>query len=423
MGGALLSGALACQSPSMSEEDQRALEARVAASVAASLASQSAAPISGPSAPVSAAPSRAPQSAAPMAPVSAAANPPGPSWTPPKALSLEHAADRVFSVRTPDGEDWLLGADGDALWLVHFDAQGAPQLRWRVQGEGVAQRVALGDLGEGVRLYVAWGLGRGHLQAPLKLQAHDVQTGEAELLWRTQGARNECAHLSIADVNGDGRPDLAFAYYADKYHVRTHHILSQGQAEEGPQTRMASSRFYADLDGDGRVDEIVGRVYGDALGQAGDLTVYLHRAQGPLAVAVPTHNGVRALTVAQLAGDARPTLYFADGWVSDYGKRAQARVQRARWNGRDFDVQLLSEQPDEFTFFELTPADLRGDGEVSLVAQGSRRVSILRAQGENRLKAEPWVPLDAVLNTALVRTASGPQLAVPGRAVRLYPLP
>lgn len=359
-------------------------------------ASAASAATSGPAAAVASGAIKAPASTAPSAPATAAGLQPG-------QVGPLPPSDRVFALSL-DGQprDHLLGTDGDALWAVEPTARGEGKLLWRVTGPGVVQKVVVGDLGKGRRLFVARGVGRGFLRAPLVLQSLDPLTGQAEELWRFAGERAECAHLSLDDVDGDGETELAFAYYASKYMVRTRHLDRDGQPLLGPEVRMATSRAYGDLNGDGKLDEAVGRVYGDAKGDPGDLKVDL--GQGP--VKVPTEDGVRAVMVAKLAGDAGPTLYFADGWVADYGKSAKAQLKRARWDGKGFAVEPLVRSPSEFTFFHLETAAL-GDAGTVVVAQGNKQVSAILPGPKAPWALKPLAQLEPVLNTALGRTGPG----------------
>lgn len=401
---------------------------KVAASVAASLAPAAGAPRSpqvaasvsaaAPSAPAArltptTAPASAPAAAAPEA-----------AWQP-GAVGPWPASDRTFAVApTPGAPDVVLGADGDALWLARATADGRAERGWRVTGSGVVQRAVAGDFGRGHRIYAARGVGRGHLQAPLVLEEIDPATGAATELWRHAGERNECAHLSVTDVDGDGKPELAFAYYSSKYMVRTRHLRGDGGLIEGPEVRMATGRVFADLDGDGKPDEAVARVYGEDRGLPGDLKVQLSGpggAGGP--ITVPTDNGVRGLVAARLSGDPGVALYFADGWVADYGKQAKAQLQRARWQNGAFAVETVATRPDEFTFFELWAADVDGDGATELVAQGNLRVSLFEADGAGALQARELLRLEPILNVALARFAGGWAVVAPGRpSARVAPV-
>ena len=332
-----------------------------------------------------------PPSAAPSA-----SSPPGD----PDALP---AADRVFFAG-----GHVLGADGTSLWARTPGARG--RALWRADGDGVVHAVTHGDLGDGPRYYVARGVGRGHLQAPLVLESLDPATGARTELWRTHGERNEPVTLAIADVDANGKPELAFSYYASKYMVRTRHLGAGGVPRpEGPEVRMATLRLWADVDGDGRVDEVLGRVYGDAKDVPGDLRVDRGRGLEP----VPVENGLKS-AVYTAFGASTPALYFCDGWVANYGKAAKARLKRARFGGGVPTVELLGESPDEFTFFALTAIDVDGDGRLEVVAQGDKRITIFSEGSGGAVTSRRGPDLEPVLNTAV-----GPDEA--GRAVVYVP--
>jgi hypothetical protein len=322
-------------------------------------------------------------------------------------------SDRVFFAG-----GLLLGADGAALWARTPGPSG--QTRWRIEGEGVVHSVLYGDRGDGPRFFVARGVGRGALQAPLVLESIDPATGARVELWRTSGERNEPVTLALADVDGDGKTELAFSYYASKYMVRTRHLRPDGEPlADGPEIRMATLRLWADVDADGRVDEVLGRVYGDAKDVPGDLRVDRGRGLEPIAV----ENGIKSAVFTAL-GQATPALYFCDGWVANYGQAARARLKRLRFAGGKPVVEQLGTSPDEFTFFALTPADLDGDGRLELVAQGDKRFTLFAEGPDGVVSARPGPALEPVLNTAVGSDGAGRVVAyVPARPhTRLVPL-
>ena len=318
-------------------------------------------------------------------------------------------SDRVFMLDLDgDGFDELLGSDDNALWAMSL-ADG--RLLWRTEGDGVVHRCVVGDFGHGRGLYVARGIGRGHLRAPLALQSVDVATGAAKTLWQRTGERAEPAHLSITDVDNDGVKELAFAHYISKYMVQTRHLEATGAAIDGQPLRMASSRAYGDADGDGHREEVIGRVYGDAKGVVGDLRMITAKGE---TVMIPSDKGVRAVMVAPRGDGKGTSLYFADGWVSNYGKQAKAQLKQAIWAGGNPVITTIGTSDDEFTFFDLTEVDLDGDGAPEIVARGNKHVSLFRYDGkawQRRSLAE----IRPVLNTAMGKTKAGWKLAVPDR--------
>jgi len=322
-------------------------------------------------------------------------------------------SDRVFFAG-----GLLLGADGTTLWARTPGVGG--RALWQSQGEGVVHAVVHGDLGDGPRLYVGRGVGRGHLQAPLVLESIDPATGARTELWRNAGERNEPVTLSVVDVDRDGKVELAFAYYASKYMVRTRHLRAGGQPmAEGPEVRMATLRLWADVDADGRLDEVLGRVYGDAKDVPGDLRI--DRGRG--LELVETENGIKS-AVFTVFGKAAPALYFCDGWVANYGQAAKARLKRARYVAGKPVVERLGDSPDEFTFFALTAADVDADGRMDLVAQGDKRFTLFFEGADGAVTVRRGPALEPVLNTAIGPDEGGRIVAyVPARPnTRVLPL-
>lgn len=326
----------------------------------------------------------------------------------PKAKRLP-ASDRVFAVSLDGGPDVVpLGAKGDALWA--WDVEAGREL-WRVQGPAVAQAVAAGDIGNGHQLFVAWGVGRNFLRVPLVLQALDPKTGAPTELWRFAGERADCAHLSVADVDRDGKLDLAFAHYESKYFVRPRHLKADGSVIEGPLMRMASSRAFGDVDGDGLADEVIGRVYGDDKGLVGDL--HIDRGGGRDYVQ-GIDRGVKAVAVADLDGKGG-RAFVADGWVANYGKEAKAQLVRVGFTDGKPVIDRIGTSYDEFTFFGIHPVDVDGDGLLELVVRGNKRVSVFKPTASGPWSRRTLAEVGPVLNVAVGRTSKGAFVWVPGK--------
>jgi hypothetical protein len=339
-------------------------------------------------------------------------------------------AARVFTIDlNGDGSHEVLGSNGPVLWAYQIHKSGGVSKLWESRGEGTVHRVVMVAGGDGVTrtLIAARGVGRGQLKAPLLLQAIDPMKGEAREIFRILGERNEPAHLSVADVDRDGQDEVAFAYYQSKYMVVTRHLemgnlsAKVGKAASppavvvGPPMRMATSRVFTDVNGSGGADEVIGRVYGDARGLPGDLKVNL----GAGHVTVPTDNGVRGLTSAKVAAKGPAHLYFADGWVANYGKSAKAVLKRLLWTKNGFTSEIVGTSADEFTFFDLTAIDLNGDGVHEIAARGNKRVTIFESV-DGAWRQWAAAEFEPVINVAIGRGGDAVwRVFVPGQeAVR-----
>jgi hypothetical protein len=361
-------------------------------------------------------------SPAASAPVSSVAAVPPP---PTEAAELP-ASDRVFTVQLALGAaPYVLGADGEKLWAAQVTEPGRVRVLWTVEGAGSVQRVAAGDLGRGLRMYVARGPSGANRTAPLSLSEVEPATGEARELWKrpppSKRGRSEASFLSVVDVDRDAAADLAFAYFEDNQHVRTRHVTAAGKVLEGPPLRMEMGRAYADVDGDGKTDEIVGTLYGASNSEPGELRV--NRADAT-SVVIPSDGGIRALTVAADA-NGRAAIYFSDGWVEQFATGAKAQLKRARWVEGRFEVEQLGTSPDEFTFFELHAANgpTQGSGPF-IVAQGNRRVTVFEPKAEGPWAARALTDLAEGASVAVGHDASGELAAyVSGQpATRVIPI-
>jgi hypothetical protein len=311
-------------------------------------------------------------------------------------------ARRVFTADlNGDGSDELLIAQNQTLsaWLMKADRG---RMLWTINGPGVAQMMSVEDIGRGPELLVAWGMGKGKLKAPLTLQAHLLSSGDGRPLWRHEGPRSQAVALQVIQADQDAAPELLFAHFIDKYHTRrvTLDALDQATpvATEGPSIRMGTTWLMAEVDDTPGLDEVIGRVYGDVKGEYGDLII---GDPSKASIVLPTERGVKGAWSIELLGSR--ALYFSDGWVAAYGKRARATLKRARWqNGRPI-VEQLAHASDEFTFFDLFVREDPKRGTL-LFAHGNKGVSLITPRPKG-----PWT-VNRLLNTPpIVNVAVGRQ--------------
>jgi hypothetical protein len=247
------------------------------------------------------------------------------------------------------------------------------------------------------------------------LGAADVDgDGRAEILtgWgRTVERRDGRARLSVFRLTGGQlseeiviepqteRPDVAailphagalvIAWFESKYMVR----VESARREKGrwartelATIRMATSFGSGDVDGDGKPDLVVGRIYGETLEADGDAFVL---RPGGERVPIPITGGVRALGVADLDADGRAEVLLGDGWNRDYGTRARGLLTRAslRPEQASFASELLDDGAGQYMLEQVFAADLDGDGRAEIVTRGNAFVRVLRSR-DGRWHAE-----------------------------------
>lgn len=177
--------------------------------------------------------------------------------------------------------------------------------------------------------------------------------------------------VAIADVNGDGAPDLLVATTLDQGYqdnpgfanVILNSASSPGTFQTGvqyPTTNLdPSSVAVADLTGSGFLDMVVANVFGS-------VSVYMHGATPGTfmaAVDVPTGGAPNQVVIGDINGDGLPDLVLADLFGS-----VIYLLQDPAHPGQFLAPVAL---PTATSASSVTLADLNGDGAVDLVAAGS----------------------------------------------------
>jgi hypothetical protein len=215
---------------------------------------------------------------------------------------------------------------------------------------------------------------------------------------RTLPVGNRPSAVAVADVNGDGNPDIIAANRSD--HVATGWgtvsvLLGNGDGTFQPQQKYPISsgvRLFhvslavADVNGDGKPDLVTANYGADRTGSVsvllgnGDGTF---QAQQSLAVASPGYS----LAVADLNGDGKPDLVTANGAVN--------AVSVMFGNGDGTFRPQVSVTADA-RGGPATVADVNGDGKPDIVTVGILNdVSVLLGNGDGTFQPQQPFPVQA----------------------------
>jgi hypothetical protein len=202
--------------------------------------------------------------------------------------------------------------------------------------------------------------------------------------------------IAIADVDGDGHPDLVVPSLGEGSEgavVQVYRNEGDGTFAGAVEYPTEDSPFLlvaTDLNGDGKPDLAIGH------GGVRKVSVHLNRGDGTFAepASYPTPSGPASLAAADLNGDGLPDLVTANG-------------ERHTDTGSDTVSVLLNEGDGTFAarvdyaastlpFFAL-PADVNGDGSPDLVVSnaGDATLSVLVNAGDGTFTAPVSVSLDA----------------------------
>jgi FG-GAP-like repeat len=295
-----------------------------------------------------------------------------------------------------DGKNELVVADAQRLRVL--DVAGKERASAPVLGGIQVLTIADIDGDRRAEIFAGWGMSREHRQATARVELYRLDAtglaGEAVLAPRTE--RNDVtAIVPIAEERGA----VLIAYFDSKYTVKS--VIARRGAAGAPGAtwstadvatlRMATSYARGDLDGDGRPDLAVGRIYGDDKVADGDAFVL---RDGGARVPIPTTRGVRELAIADADGDGRLELFLADGWHQEYGRLARGLLTWARWSESEggFRAEQIEDTPGQYSVGRIVPSDVDGDGRPELVTVGSSYVRMFdrrsgRWEGQTLAKA------------------------------------
>ncbi len=183
-------------------------------------------------------------------------------------------------------------------------------------------------------------------------------------------ARPEISEMRLADLRGDGRPQLLFRYFASKYEVAICAARAGAdgwQIEELGRLHMGSGIAAGPLDGGRRSQLLIGRPYGEPQGKGpavGDAFVLEGGRREPL----PVQAGVSAIAYARGRDGQSPAIVVGDGWHSDYGRLARSRIAVLRRGEAAWNYEFIEDLPGFIRFTEIQPVDLNGDGQDEIIA-------------------------------------------------------
>jgi hypothetical protein len=306
--------------------------------------------------------------------------PPLPSPLPGKRTDLTASIGKAWRAVICDldgnGKREIVAIDGQA---IHVIEGGGHEVSSTPVTSGIQVLVA-GDLdgNKHDELYAGWGQTREFMSAKARITQLRLDKGKLveQVVLAPETEREEVVAIVPApDVKG-----LIVAYFDSKYMVTSMAMTKGVQGWSG--TKLATLRtapLYArgDIDGDSKLDLVVGRVYGDDRGIDGDVFVL---APDGTRTKLPSTRGLRSLTLADGDGDGVLDVFMGDGWHQNYGQMARGLLTWVRHRPSGFTSELVEDTQGQFELMRILPA--RIDGKLALVTQGSHYVRVFVRSGD-----------------------------------------
>jgi hypothetical protein len=194
--------------------------------------------------------------------------------------------------------------------------------------------------------------------------------------------------VAVADVNGDGRPDVLVANASGTVGV----LLGNGDGTFQPAVTYASggddpvSVAVADVNGDGKPDLLVANYCANVYCENGSLGVLLGNGDGTFQTAEAYDSGGRwawSVAAADVNGDGKPDLLVVNQCVS-IADCYNGTVGVLLGNGDGTFQTAVTYGSGGETTFSVAVADVNGDGKPDLLVanQGGGMVGVLLGNGD-----------------------------------------
>jgi hypothetical protein len=302
--------------------------------------------------------------------------PPLPNPLPGKRTTLAAIGDKTWraAIGDLDGDHKNEVVVCDSDFMTVLDASGKKLGELKVV-DGI-QKLVVADLeGDGkAEIYAGWGQTRDHMDTKARLSVLYFNQGllrEEQILQPATTRHESVSILPMLDTK-----TIYFSFFDSKYMVSTVLLAHEGKSwtmKPALQIRMASSFARGDVDGDGKPDLVVGRVYGDDKGVDGDAFVQGMGSDAKRTM-IPSTRGLRSIAVVDGA------VYMGDGWHQNYGTLGRGLLSRSKIVGGAFVTNTIEDTSGQYALEAIIPATV--DKKRVIVTLGSHYTRAFRLNGD-----------------------------------------
>lgn len=195
-------------------------------------------------------------------------------------------------------------------------------------------------------------------------------------LYTKASERPQPLYLEIADIDNDSKNEIIASYYESKYMVETiliSFVSGKVKSRVFLTERMSTAFDVGKLDGRNML--LVGRVYGDSIGDEGDAYIL----DGEIKTRLSVKRGVKsAIKAGDGDNDGKSEIFVGDGWHQNYGKIARGRLAVI---GEDLTYILIEDIKGQTNIDQIEIYDIDNDGKKEVLTSGNRYFRIYRYSG------------------------------------------
>ena len=199
-------------------------------------------------------------------------------------------------------------------------------------------------------------------------------------IYSKQSPRPQPVFLEVIDIDEDGGNEVIVSYFESKYFVETVSISKksgQWQSELSFIERMVTAHDIGYLDNKDLI-HVLGRVYGDSIGETGDAYIL----KGNERMNLKVYRGIRsAVKIGDGDNDGDNEIFVGDGWHQNYGKMARARLAMIKVKDDEFKYSLIEDIKGQTDIGQIEISDITNDGKNEVIVSGNLFVRIYTYTG------------------------------------------
>lgn len=276
-------------------------------------------------------------------------------------LSYAEEFQRIFLIENQNATNEILASNFATKKMVLFRVDEKNELVKKAEKEVQDHlwRAIRFNINGKKHILIAFGYGRGKLDAKLSLKLYDENLEFIEEIFSDPTSRSETSHLQQIGSK------VLINYYESKYFTKTGFLKKVGNNWEF--VELFKKRLGSHL-AVGNKSIAIGRPYGDAQGEDGDVLLY----QKGEFTKLPSLRGVRSIAFANIDEDPDLELLIGDGWHQNYGEKAEPRLSQIDKEQDTYKLKNVFLAKNEYAIEKILPFE--ANNKTFVLASGEKKL-------------------------------------------------